>query len=120
MIVCGLISLCEGVVICDARVVVSVAAKVCLGSLLLLDGHGHNLDLVVGEANLHLKLVRHHKFICLDRIIVVLLLLLLLLLLLVLLLELLLLLSSLFRSHHESILTHDHLLLLKKRKGANY
>ena len=75
MEVAGLISLSEGMVVCDARAVISEAAKVWLGSLLLLDSDSHNLDLVIGETDLNFELVWHYKFVSLNRIIVVLLLL---------------------------------------------
>ena len=75
MEVAGLVSLSEGMVIGDARAVISEAAKVWLGALLLLDSDGHNFDLVVGEADLNFKLVGHNELVSLNRIVVVLLLL---------------------------------------------
>ena len=75
MEVAGLIGLSEGMVIGDARAVISEAAKVCLRPLLLLDGYCHNFDLIIGKADLDFKLVGHNEFISLNRIVVVLLLL---------------------------------------------
>ena len=59
----------------DASTIISKAAKVWLGSLLLLDGDCHNFDLVIGEADLDFELIGHNEFISLNRIVVVLLLL---------------------------------------------
>ena len=73
--VAGLVSLSEGMVIGDARAVISEAAKVWLGSLLLLDSDRHNFDLVVGEADLDFELVGHDELVSLNRVIIVLLLL---------------------------------------------
>ena len=70
-----LVSLSEGMVVCDARAVISEAAKVWFGPLLFLDGDRHDFDLVIGEADLNFELVWHNEFISLNRIIVVLLLL---------------------------------------------
>ena len=58
-----------------AALVVSETADVWLGFALLLDLHGHNLDLVVGESDLYLKHRGHNELVSLDRIEVVLLLL---------------------------------------------
>ena len=71
-----LISLCESVMVCDSSTIVSEASKIALGPLLLLDGDGHNFDLVVSEANLHFKLVRHDELVSFNRVVVILLLLL--------------------------------------------
>ena len=73
--VAGLVSLSEGMMISNARTVISEAAKVWLGSLLFLNSDGHDFDLVVGEADLNFKLVGHNELVSLNRIVVVLLLL---------------------------------------------
>ena len=73
--VAGLVSLSEGMMISNARAVISEAAKVWLGSLLFLDSDGHDFDLVVGESDLNFKLVGHNELVSLNRIVVVLLLL---------------------------------------------
>ena len=62
-------------VVRDARAVISEAAKVWLGPLLLLDSDCHDFDLVISEADLDFELVGHNEFISLNRIVVVLLLL---------------------------------------------
>ena len=71
-----LISLSESMMVCDSSTIVSEASKIALGPLLLLDSDGHNFDLVVCEANLHLKLVRHDELVSFNRVVVILLLLL--------------------------------------------
>lgn len=58
-----------------AALVVSETADVWLGFALLLHLNGHNLDLVVGEADLNLEHRGHNELVSLDRIEVVLLLL---------------------------------------------
>lgn len=68
----SLVRLGERMVVSDARPVVPEPAKVSLRSLLLLNGHSDDLHLVVRQSDLNLKLVWHHKLICLDRVIVVL------------------------------------------------
>ena len=75
MVVGNLVCLGEGVVVGDAGTVVPKAAEVRLGALLLFNVNCHDLDLVVGKSNFNLKLARHHKLICLYRVVVVLLLL---------------------------------------------
>ena len=69
-----LIGLCEGVMVRDARSIVTEAAEVALGSLLFLDGDGHDFDLIIGESDLNFKLVWHHELIRFNRVIVILLL----------------------------------------------
>ena len=58
-----LISLCEGVMVRDARSIVTEAAEVALGPLLFFHGNGDNFDLVVSETNLDFKLIRHHELV---------------------------------------------------------
>ena len=70
-----LISLCEGVMVRDARSIVTEAAEVALGPLLFFHGNGDNFDLVVSETNLDFKLIRHHELVSFNRVIVILLLL---------------------------------------------
>ena len=70
-----LISLCEGVVVCDAVAIVAETTEVRLRALLLLHGHCHDFDLIVGEADLNFKLWRHLELISLNGVVVVLLLL---------------------------------------------
>ena len=81
VVVDDLVGLRESVVEDHARSVVSVTAEVGLGTLLLLNFHCHDLNLVVGKTDLHFELVWHDELVSLNRVIVVLLLLLLLLLL---------------------------------------
>ena len=76
VVVHNLVCLGERVVVRDARTVIAVTAEVRLGSGLLLDLNSYDFDLVVGQTNLHLELVRHHELVSLDRVVVVLLLLL--------------------------------------------
>jgi len=75
MIVSDLISLCKGMVISDARAIISIPTEVRLLSLLFLDVDCNDLDLVVGESDFNFKLSGHHEFISLNRVVVVLLLL---------------------------------------------
>jgi hypothetical protein len=58
-----LISLGEGVMICDTSAIVTETTEVALGSLLLLDGDSHNFDLIVSETDLNLELVWHDELI---------------------------------------------------------
>jgi len=84
VVVNDLVGLGESVVVGNSGTVVSETAEVGLGTLLLLDLNSDDLDLVVGETDLDLELVGHHKLIGFNGVVVVLLLLLLLVLLLLL------------------------------------
>ena len=64
--VAGLISLSECMVVSDARAVISEAAKVWLGPLLLLDSDCHDFDLVISEADLNFELVGHDELVSLN------------------------------------------------------
>ena len=66
MEVSSLISLCEGVMIGDTISIISETSEVWLGPLLLFNGNSDNFYLVIGEADLDLKLVRHDEFISFD------------------------------------------------------
>ena len=61
-----LIGLREGVMVRDSSAIVAEATEVALRPLLFLYGDGHDFDLVIGEADLDLKLVRHDELISLD------------------------------------------------------
>ena len=69
-----LISLCEGVMVRDASTIITEAAEVALGSLLFLDGDGHDFNLIIGESDLNFELVGHHELVRFNRVIVILLL----------------------------------------------
>ena len=69
-----LVGLCEGVVVRDARTIITEAAEVALGPLLFLDSDGHDFDLIIGESDLNFKLVGHHELVSFNRVIVILLL----------------------------------------------
>jgi len=75
VVVSRLVSLREGVVISNARSVVTEAAKIGFGALLLFDSNRHNFDLVVGQSNLDFKLCGHLELVGFNRVVVVLLLL---------------------------------------------
>ena len=98
-----LIGLREGVMVRDPSAIIAEAAEVALGPLLFLYGDGHDFDLVIGEADLDLKLVRHHELVRFNRVIVI-----------------LLLFSDLiaFLSHH--LLLHLLLLELLRKKERKY
>ena len=64
--VASLICLREGVVVRDARAIVTETSKVGLLALLLLNSHCYYFHLVVCQTDLNLKLVGHDEFICLD------------------------------------------------------
>ena len=74
MEVSSLIGLCEGVMISYPSTIITEAAEVALGPLLFLYGYSHDFDLVIGKADLNLKLVRHHELVSFNRVIVILLL----------------------------------------------
>ena len=74
MEVSRLIRLSEGVMIRDARAIVTETTEVAFGSLLLFNGDSDNFDLVVSEADLNFELVWHDEFVSFDRIVVILLL----------------------------------------------
>ena len=98
-----LIGLREGVMVRDSSAIVAEATEVALRPLLFLYGDGHDFDLVIGEADLDFKLVRHHELVSFNRVIVI-----------------LLLLSDLiaFLSHH--LLLHLLLLELLRKKETKY
>ena len=74
MVISGLVGLCESMMVSDSVSVISETTKVRLWSLLLLDGHAHDFNLIVSKSNLNFELVWHNKFIRFNRVIVVLLL----------------------------------------------
>ena len=61
--VSSLIGLCERVMVGDSGPVVPETSKVGLRSLLLFNSDSHDLDLVVGKADLNFELVGHDEFV---------------------------------------------------------
>ena len=63
MVISGLVSLCESMMVSDSISVISETTEVRFWPLLLLDCHAHDLDLIVSKSDLNFELVWHHKFI---------------------------------------------------------
>ena len=63
MVISGLVSLRESMMVSDSISVISETTKVWFWSLLLLYSHAHDFNLIVCKSNLNFELVWHHKFI---------------------------------------------------------